>query len=163
MVQIKDSVLRVSGIPSGFSPHRPGVRIVVMPHRRICAAWPSGIRCGKDVRTAFLTQDDAGGCQQLVNNLSRVLYVVDFRRVVRASKKVRIFRKIGLTFQKVVHGFSEHRNDTACKLKTRRKKCAAAFPRKPFRARDLRTAVPFDPDSLPTAFRKGRRGIVNKF
>ena len=102
MVQIKDSVLRDSGIRPAFPPFRYGVRISMMPRRPFCVVWLSGIRSGKDVRAAFWMPDDGNDCQQLVNNLSRELYVVDFRRVVRGSKKVRNFRKIGLTFSKVV-------------------------------------------------------------
>ena len=56
-----------------------------------------------DVRTVFLTRDAAA----IVNNLSTTcqecLYVVDFRMVVRLSKKVQKIREIGLTFSKVLH------------------------------------------------------------
>ena len=67
----------------------------------------------------FWMPDDDSNCQQLVNNLSRVLYVVDFRMVFRPSKKVWKFWENGLIFQKVMHGVPKHRNDTAFMLKTR--------------------------------------------
>jgi hypothetical protein len=89
------------------------------PLRRFRVVWPSGFRSGKDARAAFWMPDDDNDCQQLVNNLSRVLYVVDFRRVFRPSKKVRKFWENGLIFQKVMHGVPKHRNDTAFMLKTR--------------------------------------------
>ena len=80
MVQIKDSVLRDSGFRPAFPPLRYGVRIFMMPRRPFCVVWLSGIRFWKDARTAFLMPGDDSDCQQLVNNLSRELYVVDFRR-----------------------------------------------------------------------------------
>ena len=118
-MQIKDSVLRDSGIRPAFPPLRSGVRISVMARRPFRVVRLSGIRFWKDVRTAFLTPSDDSDCQQLVNNLSRELYVVDFRRVFRPSKKVRKFWENGLIFQKVMHGVPKHRNDTAFMLKTR--------------------------------------------
>ena len=163
MVQIKDSVLRVSGNPPGLPPHRPGVRISVMPPRRSCLDDCPVSGPGRMSAPRFRTPGDDSDCQQLVNNLSRVLYVVDFRRVVRGSKKVRIFRKNGLTFSKVVQVFPKHRNDTACKLKARWNRRRGFFPRKSFCARDLRTVVPFGPDRLRTAPAGAVPGIVNKF
>ena len=120
MVQIKDSVLRDSGVPPGCFPASSRYAHLHDAAPALRCDMSAAVRDGKDVRTAFSTPDDDSDCQQLVNNLSRELYVVDFRRVVRGSKKVRIFRKTGLTFQKVVQGIPKQQNDTACKLKTRR-------------------------------------------
>ena len=163
MVQIKDSVLRDSGVPPGCFP-------ASSRHAHLSDAVPA-LRHDMSVRHPVreecphrvLTPDDGRDCQQLVNNLSRELYVVDFRRVVRGSKKVRIFRKNGLTFSKVVQVFPKHRNDTACKLKARWNRRRGFFPRKSFCARDLRTVVPFGPDRLRTAPAGAVPGIVNKF
>ena len=73
MVQIKDSVLRDSGFRTASPPRiaRHGIRM--MP--RGGPAWRGGpgSGSGKDVRTMLFDADDNSDCQQLVNNLSRVL------------------------------------------------------------------------------------------
>ena len=106
MVQIKDSVLRDSGIRPAFPPaslrraHLHDAAPVVLCGFGCPVSGP-----GRMSAPRFWMPDDDSDCQQLVNNLSRVLYVVDFRRVFRPSKKVRKFWENGLTFSKVVHGF----------------------------------------------------------
>ena len=162
MVQIKDSVLRDSGVPPGCFPASSRYAHLLDAAPAVRHDCPSGVGNGKAFRTAFLAPDDDSDCQQLVNNLSRELYVVDFRRVVRGSKKVRIFREIGLTFQKVVQG--SRNNGTIQRASSKRgEKSAAVFPRKPLCARDLRAVVPFGPDRLRTVSARAGRGIVNKF
>ena len=165
MVQIKDSVLRVSGNPPGLPPHRPGVRISVMPPRRSCLddCPVSGPGRMSAPHRGFLMPDADSDCQQLVNNLSRELYVVDFRRVVRHSKKVRKFRENGLTFSKVVHGGPKHRNDTVSMLKTRRKRCRGFSRGNPFApvvCGSLRRSCRTRFRTVPA---RAAGGIVNKF
>ena len=106
MVQIKDSVLRDSGFRKTFPPPlRLGLRIHAIRIRR------SGRTCHPDAmpRKTPAPRFRCGISTADVNNLSTTcqecLYVVDFRRVVRLSKKARKIRKICLTFQKAVHPF----------------------------------------------------------
>ena len=115
-----------------------------------------------DVRTVFLTQDAAA----IVNNLSTTcqecLYVVDFRRVVRLPKKVRIFREIGLTFRKVGHvsritGPIQSASSNPGGIRTRGK-CAEALLRLSFAECVVRSG-----QGVRTAPEGSSEDIVNKF
>jgi len=163
MVQIKDSVLRV------FRFRRTRSSRIVSNHASPhgVSSW-SGLRRlsgnggATDVRTVFGAPDVNSGCQQLVNNLSRELYIVDFRRVFSLPKKVRIFREIRLTFRKVGHiprnsGTIQSASSKPGEKRTRAKPAEASL-RLSFAGCVVRSG-----QGVPTAPARGFRGIVNKF
>jgi hypothetical protein len=89
MVQIKDSVFRDSGsLQPSIPPHRSGACIRMMP--RGGSAWPGGpaVGSGKDARTAFPARMATATVNNLSTTCQESLYVVDFRRVVRAGEIV---------------------------------------------------------------------------
>ena len=163
MVQIKDSVLHV------FRFRRPRSSRIAPDHASPHGASPrfgmgrlsrnGGVT---DVRAGFGSPDVNSGCQQLVNNLSRELYIVDFRSVFRLPKKVRFFREIRLTFRKVGHvsrnsGTIQSASSKTGEIRSRVKPAEASL-RLLFAGCVVRAG-----QGVPTAPARGLRGNVNKF
>ena len=163
MVQIKDSVLRDFRFRRPAPPASP--RTMRDPHG--VSVWSGWRRSPETVSRrasapCFGSPDVNNGCQQLVNNLSRELYIVDFREVFRHPKKVRIFREIRLTFRKVRHvsrnsGTIQSASSKPGVNRTRAKPAEASL-RLLFAGCVVRSG-----QDVPTAPARGFRGNVNKF
>ena len=163
MVQIKDSVLRVFRFRRPAPPASPlharpawrfgAVRLTAVVRKR-CRDGPP--------RLFFGSPDVNSGCQQLVNNLSRELYIVDFRRVFRLPKKVRIFREIRLTFRKVRHIPRNSGTIQSASSKTGENRTRARYAEASLRL-SFAGCVVRSGQGVPTAPERGFRGIVNKF
>ena len=163
MVQIKDSVLRDSGFRKTFPPSFDSVLASMR-----CAVRRSGRMRHPDAmpRKTPAPRFRCGISTADVNNLSTTcqecLYVVDFRRVVRLPKKVRIFRETGLTFRKVGHvsrnsGTIQSASSKPGEIRGR-VQTAEAFLRLLFAGCVVRSG-----QGVPTAPARGFRGNVNKF